>query len=161
MAWSRLIRFLDDQDKVAFGEPEISKDSDLLEKLERKELYVSELAGRSPFDISATGKRVHVKSVLAVLTPEDVPIVRCIGLNYMKHSIYPLNMRPHPLVLNLKQLLKVAENPRRIHPSLSNLQLVLLVLMKTSLYQGWHKKINWIMRVNLYVKLRRHSVTSY
>jgi hypothetical protein len=93
MAWSRLIRFLGDEDKIIFGEPEIGAATDLLEKYQGKVLYASELEGSSPFALSPTGRKVHVKRLLEVLTPADVPVVRCIGLNYMKHSTFPKPLR--------------------------------------------------------------------
>lgn len=88
MAWSRLIRFLDDEDNITFGEPEIKTAAELLEKYQQKALYATVFAGNSPFALSAIGRKVPVKRLLEVLAPADVPIVRCIGLNYMKHSMY-------------------------------------------------------------------------
>lgn len=89
MAWSRLIRFLDDEDKMVFGEPEIKTEAELIEKYQGKALYASEFEGNSPFALSPTGRKVLVKRLLEVLTPADVPIIRCIGLNYTKHSTFP------------------------------------------------------------------------
>jgi hypothetical protein len=88
MAWSRIIRFLNDEDKIVFGEPDIKTTTELVEKCQAKTLYASELEGNSPFALSPTGRNVHVQQLLEVLTPADVPIVRCIGLNYMKHSTF-------------------------------------------------------------------------
>lgn len=86
MAWSRLIRFLTDEGKEAFGEPDIQSAEELLEKLQKKELYATEFVGSQLFDLSLSTKGVHVKQLLEILRPTDVPIIRCIGLNYMKHS---------------------------------------------------------------------------
>lgn len=86
MAWSRLIRFLTDEDKEVFGEPDIQSAEELLVKLQNKELYATEFAGSELFDLSRSKKGVHVKQLLEILRPADVPIIRCIGLNYMKHS---------------------------------------------------------------------------
>jgi hypothetical protein len=86
MAWSRLIRFLDDEDKITYGEPCIASVAELEEKLENEELFASELVGSEVFALSATGRQVHVQRILGTLTADDVPIIRCIGLNYMKHS---------------------------------------------------------------------------
>jgi hypothetical protein len=88
MAWSRIIRFLNDEDRIVFGEPEIKTVTELVEKCQAKTLYASELEGNSPFALSPTGRKVRVQRLLEVLTPADVPIVRCIGLNYMKHSTF-------------------------------------------------------------------------
>ena len=88
MAWSRIIRFLDDEDKIVFGEPEIKTAAELVEKYQGKALYATEFEGNSPFALSPTGRKVRVKRLPEVLTPADVPIIRCIGLNYMKHSMF-------------------------------------------------------------------------
>lgn len=49
-------------------------------------LYAKELVGDDPFSLTAGSNRLHVKELLGILTPSDVPIIRCVGLNYMKHS---------------------------------------------------------------------------
>jgi 2-keto-4-pentenoate hydratase/2-oxohepta-3-ene-1,7-dioic acid hydratase in catechol pathway len=86
MAWARLIRFVDDTGNTLFGEPCIESAEELSTKLEQGQLYALELKGKSPFELSDPGERVHVKSLVGVLNPEDVHAVKCIGLNYMKHS---------------------------------------------------------------------------
>jgi hypothetical protein len=86
MAWSRLIRFLTDEDKEVFGEPDIQSAEELLEKAQKRELYATEFSGSELFALSLSTKGVHVKQLLEILRPADVPIIRCIGLNYMKHS---------------------------------------------------------------------------
>ena len=86
MAWSRLIRFIDDNDRTVFGEPCIENASELNAKLETGDLFAKELKGDDLFNLSAPGEKIHVKKLAGVLTSEDVPIVKCIGLNYMKHS---------------------------------------------------------------------------
>ncbi|KAK7919937.1 hypothetical protein PG985_007959 [Apiospora marii] len=85
MSWSRLIRFVGDDDQVHYGEPKITAAADLQSLLEKGELFATEVSGSGPFEGSPTGKELKVKSLLGPLTPADVPIVRCIGLNYIKH----------------------------------------------------------------------------
>ncbi|CZR61786.1 related to bifunctional 4-hydroxyphenylacetate degradation enzyme [Phialocephala subalpina] len=85
MTWSRLIRFINDDDKTLFGEPCIQDALELDTKLDQGQLYAIELEGHDPFDLLATGHKVHVKRLVGVLVPADIPIVKCIGLNYMKH----------------------------------------------------------------------------
>jgi hypothetical protein len=87
MAWSRLIRFVNEDGKTVFGEPDIKTDAELVEKCQAKTLYASEFEGSSPFALSPAGRNARVQKLLEILTPADVPIVRCIGLNYMKHSM--------------------------------------------------------------------------
>jgi 2-keto-4-pentenoate hydratase/2-oxohepta-3-ene-1,7-dioic acid hydratase in catechol pathway len=113
MAWARLIRFLDYEDKIVFGEPEIKTAAELLEKYHGKALYASEFEGNSPFALSSTGRKVLVKRLLEVLTPADVPIVRCIGLNYMKHSTFYKTIAGTIL---LTDIVLVAEGGRKPPP---------------------------------------------
>ncbi|KAK2786860.1 hypothetical protein FQN52_007601 [Onygenales sp. PD_12] len=85
MSWSRLIRFVDDDGQTRFGEPDITKADQLSELVASGELYAAELLGDDLFSLSTGGKRLHVKQLLGILQPSDVPIIRCIGLNYTKH----------------------------------------------------------------------------
>ena len=85
MAWSRLIRFQDDTGATRFGEPLIEKAEDLYELFEKGELCADEFEGASPFALTGRGPTRAVKKILGILVPEDVPIVKCVGLNYMKH----------------------------------------------------------------------------
>jgi hypothetical protein len=86
--WSRLIRFVDEEGKTSFGEPDIDNIEQLESRLQDGSLYAHELVGQDPFSLTAGSRRLRVKELLPILTPEDVPIIRCIGLNYMKHSAY-------------------------------------------------------------------------
>ncbi|KAG4292518.1 5-carboxymethyl-2-hydroxymuconate isomerase [Fusarium proliferatum] len=85
MIWSRLIRFLDDEDQVCLGDAVVNPAQDLASLLEAGSLTAEILAGNNIFDAKPTGKKVLVKSLLGPLTPRDVPILRCVGLNYAKH----------------------------------------------------------------------------
>ena len=86
MSWERLIRFQDESGKQQFGEPLI-KDADELESLLAKgELFANKFEGSDPFSLEATGQKTKVAKLLGILEPTDVPIVKCVGLNYMKHS---------------------------------------------------------------------------
>lgn len=86
-AWSRFIRFVDDKGQTRFGEPDISDVTELVQLASDGKLYATELLGDDPFSLTAGSKRLHVKELLGILTPSDVPVVRCVGLNYMKHSM--------------------------------------------------------------------------
>ena len=85
MSWTRLIRYQDDSGATRLGEPVIESAEDLEVLLKKGELYAEELEGTGPFTLTSRGSRRPVKKILGLLTPEDVPIVKCIGLNYMKH----------------------------------------------------------------------------
>ena len=88
MSWSRLIRFIGDNGQEAFGEPLIENEAELTERLSRDDLWVTKLeGGDSPVSSFTKGDPVHVKSLQTLLRESDVPIIRCIGLNYIKHSM--------------------------------------------------------------------------
>jgi hypothetical protein len=86
MSWKRLIRFADDSGKETFGEPLIENEQELDEKIGQNDLWAVEYQGASPVSALTKGSKVHVKRVLDLFKPTDVPIIRCIGLNYIKHS---------------------------------------------------------------------------
>ncbi|KAF6832386.1 fumarylacetoacetate hydrolase family protein [Colletotrichum plurivorum] len=85
MSWNRLIRFVDEKDVEHFGEPEIQDETQLGALLEKNELWAVVHDGASPVAPLTKGDRVRVKALRPLLAPKDVPIIRCIGLNYVKH----------------------------------------------------------------------------
>lgn len=88
MSWDRIIKFEGVDGKVAFGEPIIAVDEvfSVQELAEKGQLRAKYFEGADIFSLGATDKVVEVKSLLPCLTADDVPIVKCVGLNYMKHS---------------------------------------------------------------------------
>jgi hypothetical protein len=84
--WSRLIRFVDGNGNETFGEPCIESDKELTDRLARDDLWAVQLKGDNPVSSLTRGEKVQVKALREVLRKRDVPIVRCIGLNYIKHS---------------------------------------------------------------------------
>ncbi|WQF76606.1 Putative fumarylacetoacetase-like protein [Colletotrichum destructivum] len=85
MSWDRLIRFVDDNDVERFGEPQVQDESEFTALLDKNDLWAVVYDGASPVSPLTKGERVHVKGLRPLLTPKDVPIIRCIGLNYVKH----------------------------------------------------------------------------
>ncbi|KXH41356.1 5-carboxymethyl-2-hydroxymuconate isomerase [Colletotrichum nymphaeae SA-01] len=85
MSWNRLIRFVDDNDVEHFGEPEVHDETEITSLLDKSDLWATIYDGAGPVASLAKGQRVHVKALRPLLTPKDVPIIRCIGLNYVKH----------------------------------------------------------------------------
>lgn len=85
MVWSRLIRFISDTGETTFGDP-ILDGHDLIKLLDKQQLYATRLDGQDPFALVRTNEKVKVKRLLGVLTQENVPVFKCIGLNYVKHS---------------------------------------------------------------------------
>ena len=85
-SWNRLIRFVDDNGRETFGEPLVSDENELTSLLAKNELWAHEYQGASAIQTSQKGDKVRVKTLLDLFRPEDVPIIRCIGLNYKEHS---------------------------------------------------------------------------
>jgi 2-keto-4-pentenoate hydratase/2-oxohepta-3-ene-1,7-dioic acid hydratase in catechol pathway len=74
--------------KVYRGEPIITADQDLGKLIEAGEkVQAKEITGDDIFSDSCqvTDNILDIKTLLGPLTPEDVPLIRCVGLNYMKH----------------------------------------------------------------------------
>lgn len=96
-SWDRLIRYVSAKDgKIRYGEPIVSGDKPDIDALAQDgSLKVKILEGAGPFEAKPTGEEDSVKQLLGPLTPEDVPIVRCIGLNYKTHSKLPF-----PLIIS-------------------------------------------------------------
>lgn len=67
-----------------------SPDFDLGSTTEDTKLQAKVIHGEDLYDTSGltkvTDKIVTVKKLLGPLAPSNVPILRCIGLNYAKHS---------------------------------------------------------------------------
>lgn len=100
VAWERLIRFVADDDRVLRGEPILpSPDFDLGLTTEETKLQAKVIQGDNIYDTTGkttvTDEIVTVKKVLGPLTASDVPVLRCVGLNYSKH-IREAGRKPPP-----------------------------------------------------------------
>lgn len=89
--WERLIRFVADDGRILRGEPILPNDDfDLGNTTEDTKLQAKVIQGFDIYDttgqLQVTNEIVTVKKLLGPLTPEDVPILRCVGLNYATHS---------------------------------------------------------------------------
>lgn len=86
--WNRLIRFVAADGKTYSGEPvinnaEVTVDQLLAQgTLEAKVITGDVLSD----DATVTDQVVKVVSLLAPLSKEQVPIIKCVGLNYKAHS---------------------------------------------------------------------------
>jgi len=77
--------------RILRGEPILPRDDlDLGFVTEADALQAKVLAGEDIYDTTGltklTDEVVTVKKILGPLAQNDVPIVRCVGLNYAKHS---------------------------------------------------------------------------
>jgi hypothetical protein len=96
LPWKRLIRFEATDGRTLRGEPILpSEDFDLGDVTESTKLKAKVITGDDIFDTTGktkvTDEEVTVKKLLGPLTREDVPVLRCIGLNYAKHSAFDLD----------------------------------------------------------------------
>lgn len=87
IAWDRLVRYVSAKDgEVRYGEPIIETADDDIAALARDgKLEVTVCEGNGPFSAKPTSEREYVKSLLGPLRVQDVPIIRCAGLNYKTH----------------------------------------------------------------------------
>jgi hypothetical protein len=77
--------------QVHYGEPLVSSPEEPHDQLEKGALNATVLkpigTNRLEFEqLLETDKPASVKRLLGPLTPEMVPIIRCVDLNYLKHS---------------------------------------------------------------------------
>lgn len=89
VTWERLVRYLPEGDTTniaRYGDPVVESGEDIGLLASRGSLKVKVLQGSNPFDAKATGDVETVGKLLGPLTVDDVPIIRCVGLNYRTHS---------------------------------------------------------------------------
>ncbi|KAJ6000794.1 hypothetical protein N7481_001203 [Penicillium waksmanii] len=90
LPWTRLIRFIATDGRTLRGEPILEtpkKDLGFITEADRLQARIIE--GDDIYDTTGntrvTDEIVTVKTILGPLAQEDVPILRCVGLNYAKH----------------------------------------------------------------------------
>lgn len=92
LPWKRLIRFEAVDGRILRGEPVLPADKrvDLGFVTEADQLEANVLVGDDIYDTTGktklTSDKVVIKKILSPLAQSDVPILRCVGLNYAKHS---------------------------------------------------------------------------
>ncbi|KAJ5534409.1 hypothetical protein N7527_000663 [Penicillium freii] len=101
LPWKRLIRFEAVDGRILRGEPMLpeNKNVDLGFVTEADQLKAKVLVGDDIYDVTGktqlTAETVLVKNILSPLAQSDVPILRCVGLNYAKH-IKEAGRKPPP-----------------------------------------------------------------
>lgn len=101
VAWERLIRFVAEDGNTYRGEPILpGPDFDLGTTTEETKLQAKVIKGDDIYDTTGRGCVVTeevktVKQLLGPLSQADVPILRCVGLNYAKH-IREAGRKPPP-----------------------------------------------------------------
>lgn len=94
LPWKRLIRFRALDGRILRGEPILPAneqvDLGLITKADKLQARV--ISGSDIYDVTGTtqvtGEVVTVEQILSPLAQSDIPILRCVGLNYAKHSMY-------------------------------------------------------------------------
>jgi hypothetical protein len=86
--WNRLIRFVAADNQVYFGEPVIADAAATVDKLLEQGTLEAKVVKGDIFaeDAVVTDEVVKVVQLLGPLTVEQVPIIKCVGLNYKTHS---------------------------------------------------------------------------
>lgn len=91
LPWKRLIRFIATDGRTLRGEPILpTPTTDLGFITEEDKLQARVIEGEDIYDTTGktrvTDETVTVRTILGPVTQEEVPILRCVGLNYAKHS---------------------------------------------------------------------------
>jgi hypothetical protein len=89
--WIRLIRFVATDGRILRGEPILPfPEFDVGNFEPGTQLQAKVLVGEDIYDITGATRLsdevATVKKLLGPLSQDDVPILRCVGLNYAKHS---------------------------------------------------------------------------
>ena len=88
--WNRLIRFVANDGKIYRGEPIVSDSNYDVGKLfaAGETIKAKVVVGENIFtDAKVTDEVLEVKKLLGPLTADDVPIIKCVGLN--SHEAHP------------------------------------------------------------------------
>jgi len=90
VAWTRLIRFIATDGRTLRGEPILASENVDLGFITAKDaLQAKVIVGDDLYDVTGatrvSDEVVTVQKLLGPLAQSDVPILRCVGLNYAKH----------------------------------------------------------------------------
>jgi hypothetical protein len=90
--WNRLIRFVDPDNNIRYGEPIVDDSNPELtvDKLLENGSLNAKLIEGDVFSSEAkvTDQVIKVSKLLAPLSRDQIPIIKCVGLNYKAHSGY-------------------------------------------------------------------------
>lgn len=103
--WDQLVRYVSAKTgQIRYGEPlvdDLMTDIDQLATVGA--LKVRVLEGSSWLNATPTDEKDEVKKLLGPLTPRDVPIIRCTGLNYRSHSKFSHTERMCTILMRRQQ----------------------------------------------------------
>jgi hypothetical protein len=87
LPWTRLVRYTSSASgPIKYGEPVLTASGDVGQLAKEGKLEVMQLSGSDPFQLKKTDVTEKVFNLYGPLETKDVPIIRCIGLNYKTHS---------------------------------------------------------------------------
>ncbi|KAL3475748.1 hypothetical protein BJX99DRAFT_270992 [Aspergillus californicus] len=89
VTWEKLIRFVAEDGRILRGEPILPHPDFDLGDTSEGQLEAKVIKGHDIYDTTGgtyvSDEVVTVKTLLGPLAQDDVPIIRCVGLNYAKH----------------------------------------------------------------------------
>ncbi|KAG6087143.1 hypothetical protein E4U15_008262 [Claviceps sp. LM218 group G6] len=105
--WTRLIRFIAREDgQVHLGEVKPTEQSDVgLAALDGPKVFAKVITG-SVFDGVVTSRTLTVDHLLCPISASEVPLIRCMGLNYRDHALEAKTHRdgPYPAAIPIPRL---------------------------------------------------------
>jgi hypothetical protein len=111
VAWERFVRYVPQGQTrtVRYGDPIITESEvdRIAEIAAEGRLEVKVLQGDHPLNATPNGQTEKVAQLLGPLEPADVPIIRCIGLNYKTHSTLPAQLHLDTEELTMEQSLRL------------------------------------------------------
>jgi len=109
MTWTHLVRFIAEEDGlIHLGNIDASKYPDVGLSTFKGEKVAANLVTGSAFSGTVTEKVMHIKQLLSPIAASDVPIIRCMGLNYRDHAKEANMAIPKEPVLFIKPRTAVA-----------------------------------------------------
>jgi len=108
-AWTHFVRFIAEEDhQIHFGNVDASKYPDVGLSTFKGEKVAVNLVTGSVFSGTVTDKVLHIERLLSPLDAKEVPIIRCLGLNYRDHAREANMPIPNDPVLFIKPRTAVA-----------------------------------------------------
>ncbi|CAB4380407.1 hypothetical protein RhiirA5_356113 [Rhizophagus irregularis] len=99
--WTRLIRFIGEDNKSYSGQPIVDSNG-FLPPISELKANIIQGDVLTEEKINITDKTIKVKKLLTPLEPSKIPIIRCIGLNYREHAIETSKPIPKYPILFIK-----------------------------------------------------------
>ncbi|GFZ47362.1 hypothetical protein JCM24511_05105 [Saitozyma sp. JCM 24511] len=84
-AWTRLVRFIGQDGQVYLGQP-VNASIDVGLAVISGETVVANVIKGDIYSGTVSSKEVTIKKLLPPVTRDECSIIRCLGLNYMKHA---------------------------------------------------------------------------